>query len=58
VLRKALGYTLSVAIAATPEAGLALLVQLSASVDKDIQWIVRENLKKQRLKPYVNALSI
>src|SRR3989442_1488173 len=44
VLRKALGYTLSVAIAATPEAGLALLVQLSVSADKDIQWIVRENL--------------
>lgn len=57
VLRKALGYTLSVAIAATPEAGLALLVQLSASADKDIQWIVRENLKKQRLKPYLYELS-
>jgi hypothetical protein len=57
VLRKALGYTLSVATAATPEAGLALLVQLSASADKDIQWIVRENLKKQRLKPYLNELS-
>src|SRR6266700_3757798 len=56
VLRKALGYTLSVAIAATPEAGLALLVQLSASADKDIQWIVRENLKKQRLKPYLYEL--
>jgi len=56
VLRKALGYTLSVAIAATPEAGLALLVQLSVSADKDIQWIVRENLKKQRLKPYINEL--
>ena len=57
VLRKALGYTLSVAIAATPEAGLALLVQLSVSADKDIQWIVRENLKKQRLKHYINELS-
>src|SRR6266567_4141029 len=57
VLRKALGYTLSVAIAATPEAGLALLVQLSVSADKDIQWILRENLKKQRLKPYINELS-
>ena len=56
VLRKALGYTLSVAIAATPEAGLALLVQLSVSADKDIQWIVRENLKKQRLKSYINEL--
>jgi len=56
VLRKALGYTLSVAIAATPEAGLALLVQLSVSADKDIQWIVRENLKKQRLKPYLYEL--
>src|SRR5260221_574390 len=57
VLRKALGYTLSVAIAATPEAGLALLVQLSASADKDIHGMLPENLKKQRLKPYINALS-
>jgi hypothetical protein len=49
VLRKALGYTLGVAIAATPEVGCALLDQLLASADKDVQWIVRENLKKKRL---------
>ncbi len=54
VLRKALGYTLSVAIAATPKAGFALLDQLRTSADKDVQWIVRENLKKKRLKPYIS----
>lgn len=54
VLRKALGYTLSVAIAATPKAGCAWLDQLRVSADKDVQWIVRENLKKKRLKPYIS----
>lgn len=50
ILRKALGYTLSVAIAAAPASGLALLENLATSSDKDIEWIVRENLKKNRLK--------
>jgi hypothetical protein len=49
VLRKTLGYTLSVAIAAAPEPGLKYLRELSGSTDKYIQWIVRENLKKNRL---------
>jgi hypothetical protein len=48
-LRQALGYTVSVAVAAAPDAGFALLEQLAASPDPDIQWIVRENLKKARL---------
>lgn len=48
-LRQALGYTVSVAVAAAPDAGFALLEQLAASPDPDIQWVVRENLKKARL---------
>jgi hypothetical protein len=48
-LRQALGYTVSVAVAAAPEAGFALLERLAAAPDPDIQWIVRENLKKARL---------
>ena len=50
VLRLALGYTVSVAVAAAPEPGLAWLDQLAASPDPDVQWIVRENAKKDRLK--------
>lgn len=49
-LRQALGYTLSVGIAAAPEPGRALLDKLANSPDKDIHWIVRENLKKNRLR--------
>jgi hypothetical protein len=50
VLRKALGYCWSVAVAASPETGLPLFERLSASDDPDVQWIVRENRKKARLR--------
>lgn len=51
-LRKALGYALSVFIAAEP-AGFARLDHIARIPDKDAAWIVRENLKKARLaKPY------
>ena len=49
-LRKALGYCWSVAIAAAPETGRTMLEHLAASVDPDIRWIVRENLRKARLR--------
>jgi hypothetical protein len=49
-LRQALGFTLSVAVAAAPEAGFALLARLAAQPDPDVRWIVGENLKKNRLK--------
>lgn len=49
-LRQALGYCWSVAIAADPAAGLARFEQLRESVDPDVHWIVRENLKKARLR--------
>ena len=49
-LRKALGYTLSVVIAALPAPGFEYLRQLATLDDQDIRWIVRENLKKNRLE--------
>ncbi|WEO77459.1 HEAT repeat domain-containing protein [Cryobacterium sp. SO2] len=50
VLRQALGYGWSVAIAASPEAGLAAFRVLAASDDPDARWIVRSNLTKARLR--------
>ena len=49
-LRKALGYGWSVAVAALPEAGKRHMDRWFSSSDPDIQWIMRENLKKDRLK--------
>ncbi len=49
-LRKGLAYAWSVAAAALPETGLPLLEKWLASPDKDVQWIMRENLKKARLE--------
>lgn len=49
-LRKALSYSLSVVVQAIPSAGFRFLEELAQSNDTDIKWIVRENLKKNRLK--------
>ena len=49
VLRQGLGYCWSVAIAAAPAEGFGRLERWAASDDKDVRWIVRENLKKARL---------
>jgi hypothetical protein len=49
-LRKGLGYGLSVFTAAFPSSGFALLGRWAAVEDPDIRWIVRENLKKSRLR--------
>lgn len=49
VLQKALGYGWSVAVAALPEEGKRMLEHWFASDDKAIRWIMRENLKKNRL---------
>ena len=49
VLRKALGYTLSLVVCALPEQGFALMARLLETQDPDLQWIVKENLKKNRL---------
>lgn len=52
VLRKALGYCWSVAVAADPEHGLPLFVRLETEhpQDPDVTWIVKENRKKARLQ--------
>jgi hypothetical protein len=48
-LRKGLGYCWSVATAALPDEGKSLMDKWLINPDKDIQWIMRENLKKARL---------
>ncbi|WP_220192526.1 hypothetical protein [Ktedonospora formicarum] len=48
-LRRTLAYTLSVATAASPDEGFALMRECAAWNDSDINWILRENLKKKRL---------
>ena len=52
-LRQGLGYTLSVVAAATPEKGFALMRECAGWGDPDINWILRENLKKKRLAKFV-----
>ena len=49
VLRQALGYCWSVAAAACPAEGKRLIERWAASPDKDVRWVVRENLTKNRL---------
>ena len=51
-MRKALGYTLSVAVVPVPDAGFAFMTRLAGLPDKDAKWIVRENLKKARLNDW------
>jgi hypothetical protein len=50
VMRKALGYTLSVVVSALPREGFEFMAQLLDSQDKDVKWILKENLKKKRLE--------
>ena len=54
-LRQALGYGWSVAIVARPEVGWPLFEKWAASTDPDVQWIVRENRKKRRLRAAGNG---
>ena len=48
-LRQGLAYCWSVAVAAAPAEGKAAMETWLASPDKDVLWIMRENLKKNRL---------
>lgn len=48
-LRKGLGYCWSVAVAALPVEGKGLMEKWLINPDKDIRWIMKENLKKNRL---------
>jgi len=55
VLRQALGYCWSVAIVALPEKGKEMMERRFVSEDRDVRWIMRENLKKNRLvRMYAN----
>ena len=48
-LRQALGYSLSVVVCAVPDEGFAYMRQIAKSHDADVLWVLRENLKKNRL---------
>lgn len=48
-LRKGLGYCWSVAVVALPAEGKALMEKWLVKPDKDVRWIMKENLKKARL---------
>jgi hypothetical protein len=50
VLRQGLAYCWSVAVVAHPAVGKPLMEKWSKSPDPDIHWIMRENLKKNRLQ--------
>jgi hypothetical protein len=49
ILRQGMGYCWSVAVAALPETGKPLMEKWLDSQDQDIRWIIKENLKKNRL---------
>jgi hypothetical protein len=49
VLRQALGYCWSVAVAADPAHGVPAFRALLTSTDRDVAWIVRSNAGKARL---------
>ena len=49
VLRKGMAYCWSVAVAALPDEGKPMMESWLDSEDKDIRWIMKENLKKNRL---------
>jgi hypothetical protein len=48
-LRQALGYCWSVAVVSLPGAGKPLMEKWLLSADPDVRWVMRENLRKNRL---------
>lgn len=48
-LHKGLGYCWSVAVAALPDEGKRLMEKWLMDTDRDVRWIMKENLKKNRL---------
>lgn len=56
-LRQALGYAVSVVVAAAPEAGFPLMQSWIAWDDPDVTWVIRENLKKKRLEKWPDRLA-
>ncbi|GCF07846.1 hypothetical protein KDI_14100 [Dictyobacter arantiisoli] len=57
VLRRALGYTLSVVTAALPEKGFALMRECALWNDHDVHWILRENMKKKRIAKFTQEIA-
>jgi hypothetical protein len=51
VLRQALAYGWSVAVAADPDPGWTTFGRWADSSDPDISWLVRQNLAKRRMPP-------
>ena len=49
VLRQALGYCWSVAASAAPGLGVPMLGEWMGTTDTDVRWVMRQNLKKERL---------
>jgi hypothetical protein len=49
VLRQGMGYCWSVAVVALPDTGKPIMEKWLDSSDKDVRWIMKENLKKNRL---------
>jgi hypothetical protein len=49
-LRQGLGYCWSVAVAAYPKVGKARMERWLVSHERDVRWIMRENLRKKRLE--------
>jgi hypothetical protein len=49
VLRKGLGYCWSVVVSAHPEVGKPVMERWLESEDRDVRWIMRQNLRKKRL---------
>ena len=50
VLRQGMGYCWSVVVAALPAQGKQSMECWFSSADKDVRWIMKENLKKKRLE--------
>lgn len=48
-LKKGLAYSWSVAVAAFPEKGKKLFEKWVKSKDKDVNWVMKQNLKKNRM---------
>jgi hypothetical protein len=57
VLRQALGYCWSVAAASVPENALPYLEKWMRSTDKDVAWVMKENLSKARMADLAGELS-
>jgi hypothetical protein len=49
-LRKGLGYCWSVAVVALPDQGKKMMEEWLSSDDRDVRWILKENLRKKRLE--------